>query len=102
MNVSELVFLRKLTSYKHSLFFCSILLLVKLSKCIELLKSYFEYLWQSDVNTVCFADETGHLIYSGSDDCLCKVMFNPFLVENLVRPPYIKSDSFDFIQLIPS
>ncbi|XP_028946975.2 LEC14B homolog isoform X4 [Malus domestica] len=28
---------------------------------------------QSDVNTVCFADETGHLIYSGSDDNLCKV-----------------------------
>ncbi|TQD71122.1 hypothetical protein C1H46_043340 [Malus baccata] len=30
---------------------------------------------QSDVNTVCFADETGHLIYSGSDDNLCKVGF---------------------------
>uniref|UniRef100_A0A2P2LTK9 LEC14B protein n=1 Tax=Rhizophora mucronata TaxID=61149 RepID=A0A2P2LTK9_RHIMU len=28
---------------------------------------------QCDVNTVCFADETGHLIYSGSDDSLCKV-----------------------------
>ncbi|KAF3958724.1 hypothetical protein CMV_016396 [Castanea mollissima] len=27
----------------------------------------------SDVNTVCFADETGHLLYSGSDDNLCKV-----------------------------
>lgn len=27
----------------------------------------------SDVNTVCFADDTGHLIYSGSDDKLCKV-----------------------------
>ncbi|XP_057782548.1 LEC14B protein [Salvia miltiorrhiza] len=27
----------------------------------------------SDVNTVCFADETGHLIYSGSDDNFCKV-----------------------------
>lgn len=27
----------------------------------------------SDVNTVSFADETGHLIYSGSDDNLCKV-----------------------------
>ncbi|XP_048442908.1 LEC14B protein-like [Pyrus x bretschneideri] len=26
-----------------------------------------------DVNTVCFADESGHLIYSGSDDTLCKV-----------------------------
>ncbi|KAI5654064.1 hypothetical protein M9H77_31251 [Catharanthus roseus] len=28
---------------------------------------------ESDVNAVCFADETGHLIYSGSDDNLCKV-----------------------------
>lgn len=28
---------------------------------------------KADVNTVCFADETGHLIYSGSDDHLCKV-----------------------------
>ncbi|XP_048336142.1 LEC14B protein isoform X2 [Ziziphus jujuba] len=27
----------------------------------------------SDVNTVCFADESGHLIYSGSDDTFCKV-----------------------------
>ncbi|KAK9281382.1 hypothetical protein L1049_004282 [Liquidambar formosana] len=27
----------------------------------------------SDVNTVCFADESGHIIYSGSDDNLCKV-----------------------------
>ncbi|KAL5097232.1 hypothetical protein RYX36_001559 [Vicia faba] len=27
----------------------------------------------SDVNTVCFADESGHLIYSGSDDSFCKV-----------------------------
>ncbi|KAL8530762.1 hypothetical protein ACS0TY_007706 [Phlomoides rotata] len=26
-----------------------------------------------DVNTVCFADESGHLIYSGSDDNFCKV-----------------------------
>ncbi|KAL5995085.1 L14B [Asimina triloba] len=26
----------------------------------------------SDVNTVSFADETGHIIYSGSDDSLCK------------------------------
>lgn len=31
------------------------------------------FLLQSDVNTVCFADESGHLIYSGSDDNFCKV-----------------------------
>jgi hypothetical protein len=29
--------------------------------------------FQSDVNTVVFVDETGHLIYYGSDDNLCKV-----------------------------
>ncbi|XP_022992516.1 LEC14B protein [Cucurbita maxima] len=28
---------------------------------------------RSDVNTVCFADESGHLVYSGSDDTFCKV-----------------------------
>ncbi|KNA07274.1 hypothetical protein SOVF_173390 isoform A, partial [Spinacia oleracea] len=28
---------------------------------------------EEDVNTVCFADESGHLIYSGGDDSLCKV-----------------------------
>uniref|UniRef100_A0A0D6R1N9 Uncharacterized protein n=1 Tax=Araucaria cunninghamii TaxID=56994 RepID=A0A0D6R1N9_ARACU len=28
---------------------------------------------KDDVNTVAFADETGHLIYSGSDDSYCKV-----------------------------
>ncbi|KAI3787223.1 hypothetical protein L1987_41554 [Smallanthus sonchifolius] len=28
---------------------------------------------RSDVNTVCFADEAGHILYSGSDDHLCKV-----------------------------
>lgn len=28
---------------------------------------------QADVNTVCYADETGHLLFSGSDDTYCKV-----------------------------
>lgn len=28
---------------------------------------------EADVNTVCFADESGNLMYSGSDDYLCKV-----------------------------
>ena len=32
--------------------------------------------FQSDVNTVAFADESGHLIYSGSDDTLCKVGYS--------------------------
>ena len=43
---------------------------------LEVLKKpYLCLLWQSDVNTVCFADESGHLIYSGSDDSLCKVNY---------------------------
>lgn len=52
-------------------------------KQIFLLKGTIDLLWclklalyfvlQSDVNTVCFADESGHLIYSGGDDALCKV-----------------------------
>ena len=29
---------------------------------------------QSDVNTMTFADESGHIIYFGSDDHLCKVI----------------------------
>lgn len=39
-----------------------------------LLMSWNNFLLQSDVNSVCFADESGHLIYSGSDDNLCKVI----------------------------
>ncbi|XVF38597.1 hypothetical protein REPUB_Repub20aG0116000 [Reevesia pubescens] len=35
-----------------------------------------------DVNTVCFADETGHLIFSGSDDHLCKVWDRRCFVTN--------------------
>jgi WD repeat-containing protein 23 len=33
----------------------------------------FLFLMQSDVNMVCFVDEAGHLLYSGSDDNRCKV-----------------------------
>lgn len=36
----------------------------------------------SDVNTVCFADESGHLIFSGSDDNLCKVWDRRCFVAN--------------------
>uniref|UniRef100_A0A7C8YKJ8 LEC14B homolog n=1 Tax=Opuntia streptacantha TaxID=393608 RepID=A0A7C8YKJ8_OPUST len=37
---------------------------------------------KSDVNTVCFADESGHLIFSGSDDNLCKVWDRRCFVAN--------------------
>lgn len=37
------------------------------------LTSRFAAAHKSDVNTVTFADETGHLIYSGSDDGFCKI-----------------------------
>lgn len=47
---------------------------------LESLTSDLYFLLQSDVNTVCFADETGHLLYSGSDDNLCKVNLYFFLV----------------------
>lgn len=33
--------------------------------------------FQADVNVVTFADETGHIIFSGSDDSLCKVRCSP-------------------------
>ncbi|CAN1284053.1 LEC14B homolog [Linum perenne] len=45
---------------------------------LDFSNSDYEYedefgIFSADVNTVCFADETGHVIYSGSDDHLCKV-----------------------------
>lgn len=43
------------------------------------------YLMQSDVNTVSFADESGNLIYSGSDDNLCKVNSRFFFFLNLLH-----------------
>jgi WD repeat-containing protein 23 len=39
----------------------------------------------SDVNTVAFADESGNLIYSGSDDTLCKVGY----CSKLCKPVFI-------------
>ena len=42
---------------------------------VSFLESYFLSLWllQADVNVVTFADETSDVLYSGSDDSLCKV-----------------------------
>ncbi|KAF6176580.1 hypothetical protein GIB67_034442 [Kingdonia uniflora] len=39
----------------------------------------------SDVNTVCFADDTGHLIYSGGDDNLCKVISVLWLMNLVIQ-----------------
>ncbi|RWV99549.1 hypothetical protein BHE74_00012928 [Ensete ventricosum] len=50
-----------------------------------------------DVNTVAFADETGNVIYSGSDDNLCKVLsgssppYSPFL--SIIILPFSNSVS---------
>lgn len=40
---------------------------------------------QVDVNTVCFADESGHVIYSGSDDHFCKVNMITFFWKKRVN-----------------
>lgn len=48
---------------------------VSFQNAYVLLKLDVCFFLQSDVNTVSFADETGHVIYSGSDDSLCKVNF---------------------------
>lgn len=45
----------------------------------------------ADVNSVTFADETGNLIYSGSDDHLCKVFLAAFSLSSL---PYISANYF--------
>jgi len=50
----------------------------KILTIIEVLTFGFHFMLQSDVNTVCFADETSHLIYSGSDDSFCKVCSTPY------------------------
>ena len=41
---------------------------------------------EDDVNTVTFADETSHILFSGSDDGLCKVWDRRTLVESNARP----------------
>lgn len=43
------------------------------------------FLVQSDVNTVCFADDSGHIIYSGGDDNLCKVVFSTCLYMEILH-----------------
>lgn len=40
---------------------------------LQLVLRLIIFTFQSDVNTVTFADETGQILYSGSDDDLCKV-----------------------------
>lgn len=41
--------------------------------CLEQIKGH-----NDDVNTVAFADNTSHILYSGGDDGLCKVKYTLF------------------------
>lgn len=77
--ISLLVWFRNVTLHLKVIVF---LILVARFKRISNLHCFkvlnlFMFHVQSDVNTVCFADESGHLIYSGSDDNLCKVNIVP-------------------------
>lgn len=62
--------------------------------------TYLHFLLQCDVNTVCFADESGHIIYSGSDDGLCKVniLFLYFLPKVVVG---IELPKTCFLHILP-
>jgi hypothetical protein len=63
---------------------------------VSFLKSYFLSLWllQADVNVATFADETSDVLYSGSDDSLCKVS----LITNYLN--FFQSSLKGFISLI--
>jgi hypothetical protein len=63
-------------------------------KSFKWLKFEVYLMLQSDVNTVCFADETGNLIYSGSDDTFCKV--NLMLWDQLHFSTLIYGISYNF------
>lgn len=66
---------------------------------LESSTSDFYFLLQSDVNTVCFADETGHLLYSGSDDNLCKVNLYFFLYR-VSQQPWLHMQVRSFLKQI--
>lgn len=64
------------------LLYCIQLLLIDASSYLALASMLLEsdimlLYFQADVNVVTFADETGHIIFSGSDDSLCKVRCSP-------------------------
>lgn len=48
----------------------------KIIFCDHLFSTVFS---KADVNAVTFADESGNLLYSGSDDSLCKVSIVSFV-----------------------
>ncbi|KAJ3669647.1 hypothetical protein LUZ60_011597 [Juncus effusus] len=54
----------------------------------------------SDVNVVAFADETGHVIFSGSDDSLCKVWDRRCLTRE--KPAGVLAGHLDGITFIDS
>uniref|UniRef100_R7WFJ4 Uncharacterized protein n=1 Tax=Aegilops tauschii TaxID=37682 RepID=R7WFJ4_AEGTA len=79
-------------------------------KCMWYLEIFRTFFWEvgsshtvslnSDVNTVTFADESGNLLYSGSDDNLCKVWDRRCLVRE--KPAGVLTGHLDGITCIDS
>lgn len=67
----------------HMMYLLSFLLIILIINFFGIL-SFLLLGVQSDVNTVCFADESGHLVYSGSDDTFCKVRIPCNLEDSLL------------------
>nr|CAH7741944.1 unnamed protein product [Callosobruchus chinensis] len=55
-----------------------------------------------DVNSVCFADDSSHIIYSGGDDGLVKVWDRRSLVENSPKPVGVLAGHTDGVTFIDS
>ncbi|KAH1261564.1 LEC14B [Glycine max] len=72
----------------------------KYYRAIDIKKLDFHDMCQSflsDVNTVRFADETSHLIYSGSDDSFCKASQQGFKWDTLRALHLLIPEEMDFI-----
>ncbi|VEN35785.1 unnamed protein product [Callosobruchus maculatus] len=55
-----------------------------------------------DVNSVCFADDSSHIIYSGGDDGLVKVWDRRSLVESTAKPVGVLAGHTDGVTFIDS